>query len=317
MLKKAALRRIMVSTLALIIVGVLYFLPSNEESISLKQNILYVDASNFPIYLLNEDDYVIRTTMVTDNTDSISLAKELIDALTVGSNKKEYISEHFKQVIPQNTTLLNISLQDGLLKLDFSKEFLNCDKDLEELMIEAIIYTLTEIDDVDKIMIFVEGEKLEVLPQSKIRLPSTLDRSYGINKVYELTSLKDITKTTVYYIGEFQDLVYYVPVTKVENDTGDNKIEIIIDELKSSPIYETNLMSYLASSVELENYEELENQVILSFNNKILSDFDESSILEEVKYSISLSIQDTLNVEEVIFKVGDEVIETFSENEKT
>ena len=74
-------------------------------------------------------------------------------------------------------------------------------------------------------------------------------------------------------------------------------------------------MSYLASSVKLESYEELENQVILSFNNEIFDDFKEQNILEEVKYSISLSIEDTLNVEEVIFKVDNKVIETFKTKE--
>lgn len=314
MLKKSAIRRIMVSTLALIIVSVLYFLPSNEKSLALKQTVEYVSVDDTPIYLVNPDLYVVRTNIATNGKDNISLIKELIEALTIGNSKKEYISEHFQQVIPENTKLLNISLESGLLKLDFSKEFLNGSKDMEELMIEAIIYSLTEIDGVKEIMIFVEGTKLEVLPQSKIKLPNTLDRSYGINKVYNITSLKGLSKTTIYYIGEYNDIIYYVPVTKIENDNGNNKIEIIIDELKSSPIYETNLMSYLASSVELENYEELENQVILSFNNEIFSNFEEQSILEEVKYSISLSIEDTLNVDEVIFKVDDKVIDTFKES---
>lgn len=314
MLKKSALRRVMVSTIALIIVTVLYFFPTTEEYTPLAQNVEYVSVDETPIYLINPDYYVVRTNIITKSEDEISLAKELIEALTQGSDKKEYISEHFSQVIPQNTKILNISLDQGLLKIDFSKEFLNVEKDMEEKLIEALVYTLTEINGVEQIMIFVDGTKLEVLPQSKINLPNTLDRSYGINKVYDITSLKDLTKTTVYYIGEFNDLVYYVPVTKLENDKGNNKIEIIIDELKSSPIYETNLMSYLASSVELESYEELENQVTLSFNNAIFDDFNEKNILEEVKYSISLSIQDTLNVDEVIFKVNDEVVETFGES---
>ena len=314
MLKKSALRRVMVSTIALIIVTVLYFFPTTEEYTPLAQNVEYVSVDETPIYLINPDHYVVRTNIITKSEDEISLAKELIEALTQGSDKKEYISEHFSQVIPQNTKILNISLDQGLLKIDFSKEFLNVEKDMEEKLIEALVYTLREINGVEQIMIFVDGTKLEVLPQSKINLPNTLDRSYGINKVYDITSLKDLTKTTVYYIGEFNDLVYYVPVTKLENDKGNNKIEIIIDELKSSPIYETNLMSYLASSVELESYEELENQVTLSFNNAIFDDFNEKNILEEVKYSISLSIQDTLNVDEVIFKVNDEVVETFGES---
>ena len=315
MLKKSALRRIMVSTLALIIVTVLYFFPTDDNNNQIVQNVEYVSVDNTPIYLMNPDNYVVRTSIATKEKEPLALVKEMIDALTIGNEKQDYILKHFSSVIPENTKLLDVSLEDGLLKIDFSKEFLNTTKEIEEIMIEAIVYTLTEIDGIDKIMIFVEGTKLEVLPQSNIKLPNTLDRSYGINKVYDITSLKDLTKTTIYYIGEFNDLIYYVPVTKIENDNGNNKIEIIIDELKSSPIYETNLMSYLASSVKLESYEELENQVILSFNNEIFDDFKEQNILEEVKYSISLSIEDTLNVKEVIFKVDNKVIETFKTKE--
>ena len=315
MLKKSALRRIMVSTLALIIVTVLYFFPTDDNNNQIAQKVEYVSVDNTPIYLMNPDNYVVRTSITTKEKEPLALVKEMIDALTIGNEKQDYIPKHFSSVIPENTKLLDVSLEDGLLKIDFSKEFLNTTKEIEEIMIEAIVYTLTEIDGIDKLMIFVEGTKLEVLPQSNIKLPNTLDRSYGINKVYDITSLKDLTKTTIYYIGEFNDLIYYVPVTKIENDNGNNKIEIIIDELKSSPIYETNLMSYLASSVKLESYEELENQVILSFNNEIFDDFKEQNILEEVKYSISLSIEDTLNVKEVIFKVDNKVIETFKTKE--
>ena len=315
MLKKSALRRIMVSTLALIIVTVLYFFPTDDNNNQIAQKVEYVSVDNTPIYLMNPDNYVVRTSIATKEKEPLALVKEMIDALTIGNEKQDYIPKHFSSIIPENTKLLDVSLEDGLLKIDFSKEFLNTTKEMEEIMIEAIVYTLTEIDEIDKLMIFVEGTKLEVLPQSNIKLPNTLDRSYGINKVYDITSLKDLTKTTIYYIGEFNNLIYYVPVTKIENDNGNNKIEIIIDELKSSPIYDTNLMSYLASSVKLESYEELENQVILSFNNEIFDDFKEQNILEEVKYSISLSIEDTLNVEEVIFKVDNKVIETFKTKE--
>lgn len=311
MLKKSALRRIMVSTLALIIASILYFFPSNIEYSSISQSIEYVSVDATPIYLLNTDDYLVRTNLVTTQNDPLLLAQELISALTIESEAD--IPSQLTKVIPKNTKVLDISLEDGLLKINFSNEFLNTTKDMEEKIIEALVYTLTDIEGIDELMIFVSGDKLDSLPQSKIRLPNTLDRTFGINKVYDIANLKDLTKTTVYYIGKENDLVYYIPITKIENDDGNNKIEIIIDELKSSPIYETNLMSYLASSVELESYEELENQVLLSFNNAIFDDFEAKNILEEVKYSISLSIKDTLGIEEVIFMVDEEVIETFKE----
>ena len=41
-------------------------------------------------------------------------------------NKKEnYIPEGFKAIIPKNTKILEISLDNELLKVNFSKEFLN------------------------------------------------------------------------------------------------------------------------------------------------------------------------------------------------
>ena len=312
MLKEQALRRIMVSTIALIIVSILYFFPSNSSLNKIKTTTNYISINKTPIYLINKDNYVIRTTLAPKSTDEISQAKELIQALTIGSDKHEYIPKNFQAIIPANTKINSISLNDGLLKINFSKEFLNVEKNLEEKLIESLVYTLTEIKNIKEIMIFINDSKLEYLPQSNIKLPNTLDRNFGINKTYDITNIKNLTKTTIYYIGKENDLTYYIPVTKIDNNNN-NKVEIIIEELKSSPIHETNLISYLASSAELQNYETLENQIELSFNNSIFEDFNKKNIQEEVKYSIALSLKDTLNIEDVIFKVDNEIITTFKE----
>lgn len=309
---KSAIRRIMVSTIALIIVGVLYFFPSNNLA-NIRMDVEYVDVNKSPIYLINKNDLLVRTTTALKSSEIEDKIKELVKSLIINSDNSSYIPKNLKQILPPNTKILSLDLKDGLLKIDFSKEFLDCEVNQEEKMIEALIYTLTEMEEVEKIMIFVENKKLEELPQSKIKLPNTLDRSFGINKVYDITNIKDLTKTTIYYVGKEEDLVYYIPITKIDNNNS-NKIEIIIEELKSSPIYETNLISYLASSVELLNYETLENQIILSFNNSIFDDFKEKNIQEEVKYSIALSLKDSLNIDDVVFKVNDEIITTLADN---
>lgn len=307
MLKKSALRRIMVSTIALIIVGILYFFPDNHNLKNINTSTNYLNTYESPIYLLNKDNYVIRTTFATSSNDPITKVKELIEALKIDSNKQEYIPKNFKPIIPKNAKLLSLNLENNLLKINFSKEFLDVPKDQEEKLIEALVYTLTEDKNIKEIMLFIENNKLETLPQNNIKLPNTLTRDFGINKVYDITNIKNLTKTTIYYIGKEENLKYYIPVTKIDNNEN-NKVEIIIEELKSSPIYETNLLSYLASSVELLNYETLENEIYLSFNNEIFDDFKEKNIREEVRYSISLSLKDSLNVQDVIFKVNDEII---------
>lgn len=313
MLKKSALRRILTATLALIIASILYFFPNNNTLYNIKQNTNYIDINTTPIYLLNKENYLIRTSIVSSDKDEINQIKYLISSLTIDSENNENLPKNFNPIIPKNTKILSLSLENNLLKINFSKEFLNVNKDQEEKLIESIIYTLTENKNIKEIMIFIEEKKLEFLPQTNIKLPNTLTRDFGINKIYDLTNIKNISKTTIYYIGKEEDLVYYIPVTKIDNNQN-NKIEIIIEELKSSPTYETNLLSYLASSVKLLNYETLENAINLTFNNEIFSDFNNNNILEEVKYSISLSLKDSLHVEEVNFLVDGKVISTFKEN---
>ena len=138
---------------------------------------------------------------------------------------------------------------------------------------------------------------------------NTINRSYGINKNYELVTTSNIESYTVYYVSNFNDNEYYVPITKYVNATSkQDKIKVIIDELSTSPIYETNLMSYLNSNVNLIDYS-LDNKILsLNFNDSILTDNTNDKILEEVIYTISLSVMDNFEVEEVSFLVNNEEI---------
>ena len=61
-------------------------------------------------------------------------------------------------------------------------------------------------------------------------------------------------------------------------------------------------------NTKLEKYELKNDNMYLTFNNYILDNLEDKKILEEVIYSISLSIRDNYNVKDVIFLVNDEEI---------
>lgn len=307
MIKKSSIRRICVATLTLFILLIIYFFPSNDTVI--KEHLSYITKEEMPIFLVDNKDYVARTSIVKNSSETIEQTKEIIEALTKNTKKSSYIRDGFKPIIPDGTKILDLKFEENILTINFSKEFLNINESDEEKMIEAIIYSLTEIKDVKKISIFVEGNKLIKLPNSNKKLPDYLDKTYGINKIYNLNSLKETSKTTIYYLSKINDYYYYVPVTKVSNEKLE-RVEIIIKELKSTPIYHTNLISYLAASANMTNYELLENAISLSFNNYLIANMKEEQILEEVKYSIALSLRDTYGINEVIFNIPD------SENSK-
>ena len=308
MLKKSSLRRIMVATLALFILLIIYFFPTTSE---FKETLSYIEKEEIPIFLVDSMEYIARTSIVKESETTEELIEEVIDSLTIGSEKSNYIRDGFKGIIPKNTKVLDTTLEGNILTINFSKEFLNVSKSDEEKMLEALTYSLLEIPEIKKISILVEGEKLKNLPNSKKKLPEFLDRNFGINKIYNLDSIKDTSKTTIYYLSKYNDYYYYVPVTKISNDATE-KVEIIINELKSTPIYHTNLISYLAASTNITNYELLENSITLSFNNHQLANLKDEEMLEEVKYSIALSMRDSYGVEEVLFNFPDSETEVMA-----
>lgn len=308
MLKKIAIKKIVITSLSFLILLIIYFFPSNDNY-QINTTLTYIEPETMPIYLVDNNDLVSRFEVIKKNSDTLTLIDEVISNLTIDEENSSHIPSNFKKLIPKDTKIISKELTNGILKINFSKELLNVNLENEEKMIEAIIFSLTEIKDIKQLMIFVDGKNLLELPNSKKILPNILDRSYGINKVYELKSMKDVSKITTYYISKMDGYSYYTPVTTVTN-TKNEKVEVIIEKLKSSPTYQTNLISYLASSAELLDYEILENSVNLSFNNQVLS-LDENEIIEEVKYSIALSIRDTYNINETIFYVDNMLIDAF------
>ena len=302
MLKKFAYKKMFIIFLSFIILLIVYFFP-NQEHPRFNTTITYQNPQTMPIYLIDNNNLVSRFEVIKKSDNVLDLIEEIIDNLTINGKDNNYIPDNFKKIIPENTKIINKDLSDGLLKINFSKELLNISLENEEKMLEAIIYSLTEIKDVKKIMLFVEGEQLTKLPNSQKTIPNTLDRNYGINKLYNLTSMKDINKVTTYYVSKIDNISYYTPITSYTN-TKKEKVEIIIEKLKASPTYDTNLISYLNASAELLKYEILENSINLSFNNEILN-LNDNSIIEEVKYSIALSIRDTYDIYETIFFVDD------------
>ncbi len=302
MIKKSSIRRICVATLALFILLIIYFFPNND--VSIKEHLSYIKNDEMPIFLIDDKDYVARTSIVKSSKNINDQIKEIIETLTINSQKSNYIRDGFKPIIPKDTKVLDLKLDNEILTINFSKEFLNVSKENEDKMIEALIYSLTEIKEIKKIKILVENNNFTTLPNSNKKLPEYLDKNYGINKIYNLDSLKETSKTTIYYLSKNKDYYYYVPVTKVSNEKLE-RVEIIIKELKSTPIYHTNLISYLASSTSMTNYELLESTISLSFNNYLIANLKDDAVLEEVKYSIALSLRDTYGINKVIFNIPD------------
>ena len=285
----------------------LCLIPNKE--LKIEEKVKYIENDNLKtvIYLLDNHNYLARTTVAINSTEIERKAKDLLNILIEDSSGESKVPNGFKSIIPSNTEIKSLELVDDIIKVNFSKELLDVSEEYEEKVIEAIVYTLTSIEGVNKVIIYVDGDVLSKLPKTKINLPSTLDKSYGINKEYNISSFKNINSVTIYYVSKFNDDTYYVPVTKYMNDDRE-KIKIIIEELASAPLYNTGLMSYLNSNISLLASEQDVDTLSLVFDDYLFNDANSKNILEEVIFSISLSVGDNYDVKEVIFEVNNEEI---------
>lgn len=310
MLKRMSIRKISVATLALFSLLLLYLMPSNQElEYTLSDKVEYeYSNSNTIVYLMDSNDYIARTTIPGKEKDPVKQAQNAIETLIIDSSKAEEVPNGFRGIIPAGTEIKEISLDNQTLVVNFSKELLDINEKYEEKMIESIVYTTTSVEGINNILIKVEGNDLKELPKSKKTLAMPLDKKYGINKNYEITTTRDIDSYTVYYVSSYNDSEYYVPVTKYINKQNKDKVKIIINELSASPIHETNLMSYLNANTSLINYEQDGDTFNLNFNDAILENKSSNKILEEVIYTISLSLNDNYNVKEVNFLVNNKEI---------
>ena len=312
MLKRICQKKMILSTAVLFALFLLYLIPKDSIHLldDIPNKVEYVDQMNekSTIYLLDVNEMVARTKVVINaEADIETKARDLLNVLIQNGEGESKVPSGFRAIIPIDTKVLSIHYEEDVIKVDFSKEILNMKKENEEKVIEAIVYTLTSIENVKMVIIYVEGDILTKLPKTGINLPSTLDRSYGINKEYDLQSYKNVNQVTIYYVGKYNDDTYYIPVTKYLNDDRD-KIKIIVDELASSSLYTTNLMSFLNSNTKLLATEQEVDSMFLTFNSYIFSDMSERNVLEEVIYTISLSVGDNYDVKEVVFEVEDQEI---------
>ena len=309
MLKRRALRKIIITTFSLLTIFAICIIPnslnSKDNFLDTKIDLEYVNnLGTNEIYLLGPNKYLVKTNVLLETDNMNTKIRSILDYLTI--QKSDKLPTGLSGIIPMNTKVNNVEIKESIVTIDFSKELLDVKEELEERLIEAITYSIINIDGVEAITIKVDGNLLTELPKTKKKLPELLNRNFGINKVFDIDNLNSIQKVTLYYLDKISNQNYYVPVTKYLNDDRE-KINIIIDNLSSNYIYESSLVSLLNQNTELINYEIEDEIMTLNFNNSI---FTHDKILEEVTYTIKESVCSTYPVKSVILEVEGNVEST-------
>ena len=226
----------------LVIAGSIFsvIMINNREKNDIKYEfVVDVTDKNFrKVYLLDENKFLIPLSV------DVSKKKYLVDEIyTIVSNLRDLKVEGFTSVLAEDVKINKIELENGILNIDFSKEFLNYQGDLEEKILEALTWSVLDFNEVKGLTISVEGVKLTKMPLNGLKLPSVLNKDIGINKYHDMTSdYQGSDDVVVLYQKHIGNEVYYVPVTrKVIKE--ENSTQTVINALDT----EISLMSGLTT----------------------------------------------------------------------
>ena len=118
----------------------------------------------------------LRQTVITlyfldPNTYNLSPEVRQIDAKELLDNPYELLinlliegpkNENLLKLIPENTKLNSTQIKNNILYIDFSEDFIkeqNLGKEQEELILKSIVNTVTELTEINKVVILIDGKE--------------------------------------------------------------------------------------------------------------------------------------------------------------
>ena len=274
-----------------LLLSVFTLINYNPEKI-LRTNIEIKNIEEVPkteIYLLSNNNYLVEANIYLESNSVEEKAKKIIEYLKVNNQK---LPNGLNGYILNSVVVNKINFEDNNLRISFSKEFINIEN--KDLVISGLVYSLTKLPNVNTVEILVEDSYLEDYNYK-------LNKDIGINKEYLLTNRNNIKQVTIYYYTEINNIEYLTPVTKYVNDERE-KVEIIIEELSNN--VPDNLVGYLSDKINLLEFQEDNNLMVLNFD-------------DEFKASNDIINQKTMNlIAESIFENYDLNLVFFQENNK-
>ncbi|RKQ37935.1 GerMN domain-containing protein [Oceanobacillus halophilus] len=271
------------------------------------------------LYLLDKNGMVAAQTLELPNTESNEVATQVLEYLVDGGPVSSLLPNGFQAVFPEGTEILGLNLkEDGTMIVDVSEEFKNYESEDEVKILEAMTFTLTQFDNVDRVQLWINGHQQDVMPVNGTPIGNGYSKADGINVVQsDVVDLLNSQAVTMYYPAEHNENRYYVPVTQYVEKNEENMYKSIVQTLLKGPGYDASVLHVFNMDTMLTSEPKVEDGVLnLMFSEEILKDSEQSIIADEVMETLVRTLTEQEGVEAVNIKV-ENVDQLVSENGET
>lgn len=238
------------------------------------------------VYLISDDDLTVPLTISLNRKNSIQ--EEILDTFNLLKTDTKIASEYVHGFIPAEVRVNSFTVENNILLLDVSEEFLNY-QDIDEVkMIEALLSTMLQFDEIDGMILSIDGVILSELPNNKTPLPSILDENFGINHVHQsISEIIGKEKVTIFYEREYSnDEKYMIPMTFYTEKKESLNVSFVSATSYKMPI--TSKLKNISTYNQLSSSQEASSDFTLSVNNNAL--IDEETVNKDLYDLVALSL---------------------------
>jgi germination protein M len=251
--------------------------PSNAEDMMLQEvdggaEGVSLNNDQLTVYLMDRNGYLAPMTLgVKLNVGSTSdAAKEAISWMTQDDNLKEQLPEGFKAILPAGLKADDVQVDEstGAMTIDFAAPFPGMIAADERHLLEALVWTMTELPGINQVKLTVAGQPLRSLPTSGMPVYDIMTRAIGIN--VEQAKGVDMNRSmavTLYFSAQSAaGEGYFVPVTRVI-DRSPDRARAALEQLIKGPSDAKKLEPVLKSAMTIEQLNQLADTVNVSLKD--------------------------------------------------
>ena len=222
----------------------------NEKKSNIVNNEL---SEQYAVYLPNQDNIISRYQTSSQTNRLEELVVDLVTVLKSG------VSDSYP-LIPETVNVISVYLIDDCIYLSFNER-------LDDYQIEGLVFSLLELEDVNKVKLFIDSEPM--LYKNQLR---ELTLEIGINHDISSFDMTESNILTIFYV----DGDRLVPISYFNQETN---LETVFTELENN----TSLYSSLLSAIDF-TYKTEGRTVIVEINevyqsNNLLYDQISLSVL--------------------------------------
>ncbi len=237
------------------------------------------------------------------------IARATLKCMIDGQVPEELLALGFAPLLPAGTEILGLTIRDGLARIDFNRAFLNFSEEQERVLLDGLVYTLTEFPTVSSVEILVEGEVITSLPGGD-SLSEPFDRGRALNLTVsgDVTDFANTEKAVLYFLHTAGGQTFFVPVTRIIPPAED-RMEAAVTELLRGPAHGSALYSAIPRGVRLEDVAITGSKVTLRLEGNVAATSGGQAAADQIRDQFALTLTQLINVTEVEVLVAGKVPE--------